>query len=246
MRKRKKVEDQLAPWIVSYGDMVTLLLTFFVLLYSFSLVDLRKFQALSMSMSQALRGAPLQSGGEKVIQMFPETALLAKKTSSSQDVLEAAAKAEAFLKKEGLDKVASVLPQERGVVIRFEDRVFFDTGRAELKPEAVEIGRKLAGYLATVPNQIRIEGHADNVPIHNARYASNWELSVARATSFLSFLLKSGNLKPEKLSAAGYGEYRPVAPNDSEEGRRKNRRVDVVLLRAGLSEGEPRAGATGR
>jgi chemotaxis protein MotB len=238
VRKRKKAGEQLAPWIISYGDMVTLLLTFFVLLYSFSLVDLRKFQAMSLSLQQAFGGGALPSGGDKVIQLFPETAPLAR-PAPGRDVMEAAARAEEYLKKAGLETVATVLPQERGVVIRFEDRVFFDTGRAELKPEAVEIGRKVAAYLATVPNQIRIEGHADNVPIHNVQYASNWELSVARATRFLAFFQSAGRLPPERLSAAGYGEYRPVAPNDTEDGRRKNRRVDVVLLRAGLGEGEP-------
>lgn len=245
MRKRKKSDEQLAPWIISYGDMVTLLLTFFVLLYSFSLVDLRKFQDLSTSMAKAFGGGALQSGGDKVIQMFPETAPLPREAVSA-DVAEAAKKAEAFLRKEGLQSVAAVLPQERGVVIRFQDTVLFDIGQAELRPEAVETAHKLARYLKTVPNQIRIEGHADNVPIHNARYASNWELSVARATRFLSFLQRSGDLPPEKLSAAGYGEYRPVAGNDTEEGRRKNRRVDVVILRSGLGEGEPRAVTSGR
>ncbi|MGE5552334.1 MAG: flagellar motor protein MotB [Betaproteobacteria bacterium] len=242
MRKRKKADDQLAPWIISYGDMVTLLLTFFVLLYSFSLVDLRKFRAMSVSMQEAFGGRVLQGGGSKVIQLFPETAPLSRQTPG-RDVMEAAAQAQEYLKKAGLEAVATVLPQERGVVIRFEDRVFFDTGQAELKPEAVETGRKLAEYLRRIPNQVRIEGHADNVPIHNTRYASNWELSVARATRFLTFLQVTGNLPPERLSAAGYGEYRPVAPNDTEEGRRKNRRVDVVLLRAGLGEGEPRPSA---
>ncbi len=239
MRKRKKADDQLAPWIISYGDMVTLLLTFFVLLYSFSLVDLRKFKALSTSMSQAFGGGALQSGGDRVIQLFPETAPVAR-MAPGRDVMEAARKAESYLKKEGLGAVASVLPQERGVVIRFQDTVLFDTGQADLKPQAIETAQKLAVYLRTVPNHIRIEGHADNVPIHNERFASNWELSVARATRFLTFLQSYGDLPPEQLSAAGYGEYRPVARNDTEEGRRKNRRVDVVLLRAGLGEGEPR------
>lgn len=245
MRKRKKREDQLAPWIISYGDMVTLLLTFFVLLYSFSLVDLRKFQALSTSMAAAFGVSALDKSGDRVIEMFPETAPLAVK-APSKDVMEAARKAEEFLKREGLEAAATVLPQERGVVIRFQDTVLFDVGRAELRPEAAETGRKLAQYLRTVPNQIRIEGHADNMPIHNERFASNWELSVARATRFLSFLQRAGNLPPEQLSAAGYGEYRPVADNGTEEGRRKNRRVDVVLLRSGLGEGEPRAVVPGR
>lgn len=245
MRKRKKAEDQLAPWIISYGDMVTLLLTFFVLLYSFSLVDLRKFQAMSTSMQQAFGGGALQSGGSKVIQLFPESSPLPRQ-AVSREVAETAGKAEAYLKKEGLGAVAAVLPQERGVVIRFQDTVFFESGQAELKPEAVETARKVAGFLKTVPNAIRVEGHADNVPIHTERYASNWELSVARATRFLTFLQMAGDLPPEQLSAAGYGEYRPVAGNDTEEGRRKNRRVDIVLLRPGLGEGEPRPAAATR
>ncbi|HHW14562.1 MAG TPA: flagellar motor protein MotB [Firmicutes bacterium] len=238
MRKRKKADDQLAPWIISYGDMVTLLLTFFVLLYSYSLVDLRKFKALSESMRAALGGAVLEGGGEKVIQLFPESSPLPR-PAVSKEVQETAAKAEAFLKKEGLGSTATVIPEERGVVIRFQDTVFFDTGQAELRPQAVETARKLAGFLRTIPNHIRIEGHADNVPISNAQFRSNWELSVARATRFLTFLQVAGGLPPQQLSAAGYGEYRPVASNATPEGRQKNRRVDVVLLREALSESEP-------
>jgi chemotaxis protein MotB len=225
--------------------MVTLLLTFFVLLYSFSLVDLRKFKAMSSSMNQAFGGGALEGGGSKVIQLLPEGSP-AGRLATNREVLETAKKTERYLKKEGLGAVASVLPQERGVVIRFEDTVFFDSGEAELRPQAVESARKLAEYLRTVPNQIRIEGHADNRPIHTSRYASNWELSVARATRFLTFLQVAGNLSPEQLSAAGYGEYRPVAANDTEDSRRKNRRVDIVLLRPGLGEGEPRAATSGR
>lgn len=243
MRKRKKAEDQLAPWITSYGDMVTLLLTFFVLLYSFSLVDLRKFQAMSSSMQQAFGSGGsakgvFETGGDRVVQLAPGSSAGTPKVSP--EVSQMAERAEKHLAEAGLRSVASVIPQERGVVIRFADTVFFDSGQAELKPEAVAVAEKLAGFLRTTGNHIRVEGHADNQPIHTAAYASNWELSVARATRFLTHLQKVGELKPEQLSAAGYGEYRPVASNETQEGRRKNRRVDVVILRTGLSEAEPR------
>ncbi|MGE5507371.1 MAG: flagellar motor protein MotB [Chitinophagales bacterium] len=244
MRKRKKAEDQLAPWIISYGDMVTLLLTFFVLLYSFSLVDLRKFRAMSSSMQQAFgNGGPggggvFRAGGDRVVQLGTGSSSAAAKLSP--EVVQLAERARKYLDQEKIGGVANVISQERGVVIRFEDSVFFDSGQADLKPEAEATARKLAGFLRTTGNHIRIEGHADDRPIHTARYASNWELSVARATRFLTYLEQVGHLNPEQLSAAGYGEYRPVASNDSEEGRRKNRRVDVVILRTGLSEAEPR------
>ena len=142
---------------------------------------------------------------------------------------------------QGLESAFSLENVERGVVIHFTDRVLFDLGKAELKPEAKEVLQLVAQELKAWPNHIRVEGHTDNLPIRTAPYPSNWELSTARATEVLRYLIDVGGLAPERMSAAGYGEYRPIAPNDSEEGRAKNRRVDIVLLRSGLEVSEPAA-----
>lgn len=130
--------------------------------------------------------------------------------------------------------------QDRGIVIRFSDHVFFDTGRADLRPDACRALDELSGVLLTIPNDVRVEGHTDSRPISTLIYPSNWELSTARATAVVRYLVEDKGMDPFRLSAAGYGEYRPVADNTTAEGMARNRRVDVVVLRLGLSAAEPR------
>lgn len=121
--------------------------------------------------------------------------------------------------------------EDRGVVVTLLDRVLFSSGKADVKPAGKEVLAKVASVLVDVPNEISVEGHTDNEPINRSRYLykSNWELSTARATNVLHFLVERG-LPPDRMSATGYGEYRPVAENDTEEGRRRNRRVEIVIL----------------
>jgi chemotaxis protein MotB len=116
------------------------------------------------------------------------------------------------------------------LVVRFADQVFFDLGKADLKPEAIEILTRLGPLLKDIPNPIRIEGHTDNLPISTARFPSNWELSTHRATSVIRYLVEELGFSPDKLSAAGYGEYRPIADNETPAGRALNRRVDIVII----------------
>ena len=136
------------------------------------------------------------------------------------------------LKKEINDKQVSLQMAERGLVITFVAEVLFDSGKADVKKEADPILGKVATVIrAKVSDRyIGIEGHTDNVPITYSGWKSNWELSTARATSVLHNLIDNGRLEPEKLSAIGYGEYRPIASNDTDEGRQLNRRVEVVIL----------------
>jgi chemotaxis protein MotB len=228
-------------WLATYGDMTTLLLCFFVLLYSFSNLDAQKYNLLRISLREALGvldgGKTLDSGalieGGEVyneVSRFKEDELF-------EEIVE---KLEDSLGKENFAEIASFVINERGLTIRFLDSVLFDTGQANLKPEAKEILDKLADILSQYPsNPIRVEGHTDNVPIHNSRFPSNWELSTARATTVIRHLIDRYNFSPDKLSAAGYGEYKPVASNDTVEGRRLNRRVDIVILRSDSVLQEP-------
>lgn len=128
----------------------------------------------------------------------------------------------------------------RGLVISLGEGGFFDSGSDQLKPEGRALLDSLVESLLAADNQIRVEGHTDDVPIHNARFPSNWELSTARATSIVSYLVGRYGFSPEKLSAAGYGEFRPIAPNDTPEGRARNRRVDIVVLNSSVARSEPR------
>jgi chemotaxis protein MotB len=128
---------------------------------------------------------------------------------------------------------------KRGLVLRFSERFFFDSGDASIRPEVVPLLTVLAQSLEALPNQIRIEGHTDSVPIRTARFPSNWELSTARATSIVHHFLTHHRFEPNRLSAAGYGEFRPIAKNQTVDGRSQNRRVDIVILSAKEGENEP-------
>ncbi|HEY9766776.1 MAG TPA: flagellar motor protein MotB, partial [Chroococcales cyanobacterium] len=128
---------------------------------------------------------------------------------------------------------------ERGLVISFSDAVFFQKGEAEIRPGNLPLFRKLMLPLSRMPNAIRIEGHTDDDPIHTERFPSNWELSTSRATSVVRYLIQSGLFGPKRLAAAGFGEYWPKAPNDTEANQAKNRRVDVVVLRSASVREKP-------
>jgi chemotaxis protein MotB len=119
---------------------------------------------------------------------------------------------------------------QRGLVVSVEEAGSFPTGRAELDDEGRRLFHEIALSLAAVPNTVRVEGHTDNVPIHTQRYASNWELSTARATSVVAYFVQNVGLDPGRLSAAGYAEFHPRGPNDTAAARGRNRRVDIVVL----------------
>ena len=131
---------------------------------------------------------------------------------------------------EELAGATDIFMDERGLVVSFKEKLFFDIGSAEIKPEARDLLRRVGEILRRGKNQIRVEGHTCDLPIRTDRFPSNWELSVSRATNVTRFLIEQAGVTPERLAATGYAEFRPIAPNDSEENRVKNRRVDIVLL----------------
>jgi chemotaxis protein MotB len=120
--------------------------------------------------------------------------------------------------------------ESEGIVLSFQDTVLFDLGSANLRPEAENVIDKVTAVMAKSPFKLRVEGNTDDLPINTAQFPSNWDLSVARATSVVRMMIKDPNMDPGRLSIMGYGEYRPVAPNDSPENRQLNRRVDIVIL----------------
>jgi len=124
----------------------------------------------------------------------------------------------------------TVTPTKEGLVVSLKEVGFFDSGSAAIRPTAIPTLAHFVAVIRPIPIQLRIEGHTDNIPIHTARFDSNWELSTARATEVIKLFISQFGVKPDRLSASGYGEYYPIAANDTPEGRAQNRRVDVVLL----------------
>lgn len=223
-------------WMATYSDMVTQLLAFFVILFSISVVDVQRFQAL-LSAFRASVGI-LHTGrtfeqrtlvGNPPVAISPEPTGV-QVTLQLQEVLRELA---SQLEANGLSSSVELVPEERGLVVRLADRVLFDLGKADLRPEAKRVLDVLAGVLARLPNSVRVEGHTDDLPIRTERFPSNWELSAARATTVVRYFVEGHRLDARRFSAAGYGEYHPLVPNTSAANRQKNRRVEVVILPLG-------------
>jgi len=143
-----------------------------------------------------------------------------------------------LLKSRAQDKVTVTITQ-RGLVVSLKEAGFFDSGSATLKQGSLTLLNDVAETLSSYSNGVRVEGHTDDVPISSSAFPSNWELSTARATNVVQYLIKQDDFDPGNISATGYGQYRPVADNASEDGRQKNRRVDLVLLSEQSEKGEP-------
>lgn len=182
-------------WMTSYGDLVTQLLVFFVMLFALSAAatedQLKKIK-------ERIDGYVVQN----TLQSF----------------------------------VSTKMSQKEGLIITFSEKYMFDPGKAEIYPEAKTIIRDIMSLLIADPNRITIEGHTDNTPIRTAQFPSNWELSTSRASNLLRFMLEDLSFEPKRLTAAGYGEYHPVAEGNTPETRAKNRRVDVVVKRLDIEE----------
>jgi chemotaxis protein MotB len=230
MAKKKKHEEHEnhERWLVSYADFITLLFAFFVVMYSVSSVNEGKLRAAADAISQAFN--PLVNLSASPVRIDP------KITSQLPNVITPDFKVYQKIKEaleeagEGLTGKVEVSVEKRGIVIRVAETVIFDTGKAEIREDALDVLGKVGGILADLDNQVRVEGHTDNVPIKTARYPSNWELSTDRASTIVRHFIDRVKMEPSRLSAGGYAEYRPVDGNGSPEGRARNRRVDIVIL----------------
>lgn len=227
-RKKKEESNTYSTplWMTTYSDMVTLLLCFFVLLFSFSNIEQEKYEAVAESLRGALSG--LVSVLDRGKALIDETMSVADPIP--QEFRNVRDQIQELLVKEGLTGQAEIYMEERGMVVSFKDGLLFTIGSADLKPEAKKLLQEVGRILARDKHFIRVEGHTCDLPIRNAKYPSNWELSTSRATNVTRHLIEQVGLDPRRLAATGYAEFRPRLPNTSEENRVKNRRVDLLLL----------------
>jgi chemotaxis protein MotB len=205
-------------WMVAYADMITLLFACFVSLYATRLTFIAPT---TEARAGRLPGADLsRTDGGRVPLPATGAGVDAGLWQALQHVVARAADLGAL----------ELSADTRGVVISLPEAGSFPVGNADMSPAAERVILDLASVLRSVPNAVRIEGHTDDVPVHTASFTSNWDLSTARATRVVQFFIARGGLVPLRLSAAGYGEFRPRTSNDSPEGRARNRRVDIVIL----------------
>lgn len=237
-RRRTKVQDQAAPngappWMVTYGDLVTQVLAFFVLLYSFSSLNEIKFQEMIASLQGAFRAPVTTSGPPPVVISNPPTeGEKATITPIRPNTLSALQRRlEAALEAQGATEIVYFELGDKALVIHLDAAALFDSGRAEIKQEAVVALDAIGSVLAEIPNHVRIEGHTDSDPmIPNIQFPDNWMLSGGRATSVLRYLNEFKGVRHDRMSFAGYADTRPVASNKTPEGKAKNRRVDIIVL----------------
>lgn len=227
-RKKKERMGSSAPgWMTTYGDMVTLLLVFFVLLYSFSIMDISKFQGFVTSFRQR---AGILDGGMTLSDNNLINGGLIGDGPSIMNLNWIMREMNIYIEAEGIADEVELELTERGLVVRLTGRILFDLGKADLRDDGKRLLDRIAELLVDIPNVIMIEGHTDNWPISNERFPSNWELSTARATNVVRYFIENTGIPPERLMAAGYSEYRPLYPNDTAENRARNRRVEIVIL----------------
>jgi chemotaxis protein MotB len=226
-------------WLVSYADFITLLFAFFTTMYAISSVDAMKLNEVVSSMQLAFATgspAPVRSGAGPGTGGIPHRLALptpppgaGRSATPSRDAADLAERLTKQLATHVTAGVVGLTQDPRGLVVSIREAGTFATGSAELTPVIRDVLGEVARTLAASPSLVRVEGHTDDVPIHTTQFRSNWELSTARATNVVAFLLDRG-VRPERLSAAGYAEYRPTQPNTSPERRALNRRIDIVVL----------------
>lgn len=232
-------------WLVSYADFITLLFAFFVVLYASSRADERKQSQIAHSISAAFQvlglfpGAtplPQRAGGEASAAeaAAPVNVVLGDDLSASpkvqQDLKELQGRLTGLLSSQIAQHVVALRLGRDGLVISLREAGFYDSGSAMPQPNSTPTLDRIAGVLAATPYDLRVEGHTDNIPIHTAQFASNWELSTSRATELAQMLIEEHGIAPERLSAAGYAQFHPVASNETAAGRARNRRVDIIVL----------------
>jgi len=245
-------------WVIPYADLLTLLMVMFIALYAVGQSDKSKFEKFAASARAAFGGATASalSGGPSVLDgagagqldgLAPSSLVrqqLAEAALAEKTATEAARAAEQQKLDAVQKKITNSLPTQlrnqvgfrkegRGLVVTVvTDQLLFPSGSAEIQPEGAEVLAQVAAAVRDLPNQVAIEGHTDPAPISTGQFPSNWELSTGRASSVLRYLASVAGLEPARMTASGYAETRPIADNESTEGRTKNRRVEIVVLNA--------------
>lgn len=214
-------------WLLTYADMITLMLALFIILFAMSTISRVKVQEFAKLVSAGFDNVwsvnQPPNGGTNGEQSF----------NASANVPAIQRELQQYVQQHKLQNQVQVRMDRRGLVITLlSDKSYYNSGSAELRPETETILDEIYSFLRKNSNLIRVEGNTDNVPIHTSEYPTNWELSAARAIGVVRYLVEHDGLDPTRVSAAGYGEFRPRVPNDNDADRQSNRRVDIVLLNA--------------
>lgn len=250
-RKREHHEEHIdETWLIPYADLLTLLLALFIVLFASSKIDAAKFDQLIQSLSSAFKGGvsimetsssatlsqdladstrktPMEDNKE-----LDKNLILQKYKQETIELEQLKKKLDKYIRENNLTAELETKLTNYSLMITIRDTALFTSGSAQIRPESRKLAVEIAKMLVPYPNkEITVAGHTDNRPIHTAEFADNWDLSSKRALNFMKILLENPGLNPTRFSATGYGEYRPIASNDTNGGRAQNRRVEVSIVR---------------
>ncbi|MBD8067427.1 flagellar motor protein MotB [Bacillus sp. PS06] len=235
-------------WLIPYADLLTLLLALFIVLFASSTVDVQKYQAIASSFNNAFVGGtgimdfenpvpepaepqPITDDKPTEEEKEKEEEEEKQKVAEQEELQELQEKINDYIFSNQLNSSLETQLTEDGLLVTLLNDTFFNSGSAEVRSEDVVLAREISQFLVMNPaRNIIVSGHTDNVPIRNSQFDSNWHLSVIRSVNFMKILLENKELDPQKFSSKGYGEFQPVASNDTAEGRKQNRRVEILIL----------------
>ena len=256
-KKQNQEESSGAPeWMTTYSDMVTLLLTFFIMLFSMATIDKNKFTDIAKSLSNSLMNLStgesiLDSSGksiitvdfvnpsdknlpeqkEKYIESAEEMVIDAQRQIHNMEMDIAKDEIRQAVEAQGIGEKVEIVEEKDYILVRLESEVFFDSGSADIRPGGFLVLQQFAEILRNIDNEILVSGHTDNVPINTPLYKTNWELSTARATTVVRYFTETLGLDPVKFTATGNGEFRPIGDNNTAEGRQRNRRIEIMIMK---------------
>ncbi|RJR13573.1 flagellar motor protein MotB [Candidatus Parcubacteria bacterium] len=239
-RKRHDEEEHIdESWLIPYADLLTLLLALFIVLFSMSSIDAKKFQALSEVFNEVFsKGSgimefpnPVPQQNAAVLDEQDEVEEQLEKKADMQELESLQKKIDSYIVEKELSNMLDTSLTDEGLLVLIRDNVLFSSGSDRVRADDLEMAKEISDLLViNPPRNIIISGHTDNVPINNSQFASNWELSVMRAVNFMKIVIENDRLDPSWFSAKGFGEYEPIASNETLEGRAQNRRVEILIL----------------
>ncbi|MFJ7936614.1 flagellar motor protein MotB [Sporosarcina sp. NPDC096371] len=243
-KKKKEAHHVDESWLLPYADLLTLLFALFVVLFASSTIDESKFSQISSVFNEIFDGGNgvMDNAASVPIAVPKDTNGTSEENTSyledQKSLGETQDRVDEYIAVNELENQFETEMTDEGLLITIRDSILFSPGKATIREEYKPIAGDLADLLIfDPPRQIVVTGHTDNVPMNNAEFQSNWELSVIRAVNFLKIIVDSGNINPLLFSTKGYGEYHPIASNDTAEGRSKNRRVEVLIQPLVLKDG---------
>jgi len=232
-KRQPEAHENEERWLITYADMITLLMVFFIVMYSMANTDLKKFAEVARSLQAGFNLGVGNNAGALIGNSTgggDPNLYFQKLPAKQRDYVNITAELSAFASAVGMLGEISVNTTTEGIIISLSNALLFESGSADIRPEATDSLNKIAEILQTTDHSVRIEGHTDNIPTNNPLYPTNWELSVDRAVAIVRYLIEKEGVSPERLSAGGYAEFKPKVPNDSRANRAINRRADIVIL----------------